>query len=224
MQPLLFNILFKKDKKTKWFEYINLLKNKSFCLSIYFATLMGTMSSPAQRTALKYNVVQNDNVIGWLKIDKNDSANTSLIHFSSEIKKRVLFLFTIIENQEVLFENGTMTHSYVYRRINNDIKVNKHTTYTGDHYIVKNEKNSTHLMLNNIACNQLSLYFYEPVTVNQIYSDNYERYLKIEKTGNRYYTMKLPDGNKNTYYYSNGTCTKVKVEQSLFTVEFVLIK
>src|SRR5947199_7223334 len=147
MQPLLFNILFKKDKKTKWFEY-NLLKNKSFCLSIYFATLMCTMSSLAQRTALKYNVVQNDNVIGWLKIDKNDSANTSLIHFSSEIKKRILFLFTIIENQEVLFENGTMTRSYVYRRINNDIKVNKHTTYTGDHYIVKNEKNSTHIILN----------------------------------------------------------------------------
>ena len=36
------------------------------------------------------------------------------------------------------------------------------------------------------------------------------------------YKIKLPDGNTTSYYYTNGICSKVKVEQSLFTIEFVL--
>jgi hypothetical protein len=193
-----------------------------YFLLICVTFLLGISSLFAQQ--LKYNVVQNNDVIGWLKLEKKDSANFSLIKFSSEIKKRLVILFTVIERQEALFENGILTRSYVYRKVNDDIKVNKQTIYSGDHYLIKKEKTSTQLMLNNIAYNQLSLYFYEPNLVKEVYSDNYECYLKIEKTGSENYILLLPNGNKNTYYYSNGICTKVKVEQSLFTVEFVLTK
>ena len=206
----------------KYLVYHNRSIKISFLL-IHFALFLSIVSF-TQRSVLTYNVVQNNDVIGWLKLDKRDSANSSFIKFSSEIKKRVVFLFTIIEKQEVFFQNGIMTYSYVYRKINDNIKVNKFTTYVSGHYLVKKDKSSTPLMLNNIAYNQLSLYFYEPATIQQVYSDNYEQYLKIEKSGNQYYTLKLPGGNKNTYYYSNGVCTKVKVEQSLFTVEFILVK
>jgi len=206
----------------KYLVYHNRSIKISFLL-IHFALFLSIVSF-TQRSVLTYNVVQNNDVIGWLKLDKRDSANSSFIKFSSEIKKRVVFLFTIIEKQEAFFQNGIMTYSYVYRKINDNIKVNKFTTYVSGHYLVKKDKSSTPLMLNNIAYNQLSLYFYEPATIQQVYSDNYEQYLKIEKSGNQYYTLKLPGGNKNTYYYSNGICTKVKVEQSLFTVEFILVR
>ena len=176
----------------------------------------------AQSQILNYKVVQNNSVIGWLKLERKDSLNSSLITSSSEIKKRFLLLFTIIENQEVLFQNGMMMRSYVYRKVNSDIKVNKRTTYTGNHYEVKKGKFLTLINLSSITYNQLSLYFFEPVNVREVYSDNYERYLKIEKTGNEFYTMELPEGNKNYYYYKNGVCSKVKVEQSLFTIEFIL--
>jgi len=206
----------------KYLVYHNRSIKISFLL-IHFALFLSIVSF-TQRSVLTYNVVQNNDVIGWLKLDKRDSSNSSFIKFSSEIKKRVVFLFTIIEKQEAFFQNGIMTYSYVYRKINDNIKVNKFTTYVSGHYLVKKDKSSTPLMLNNIAYNQLSLYFYEPATIQQVYSDNYEQYLKIEKSGNQYYTLKLPGGNKNTYYYSNGVCTKVKVEQSLFTVEFILVR
>ena len=206
----------------KYLVYHNRSIKISFLL-IHFALFLSIVSF-TQRSVLTYNVVQNNDIIGWLKLDKRDSANSSFIKFSSEIKKRVVFLFTIIEKQEAFFQNGIMTYSYVYRKINDNIKVNKFTTYVSGHYLVKKDKSSTPLMLNNIAYNQLSLYFYEPATIQQVYSDNYEQYLKIEKSGNQYYTLKLPGGNKNTYYYSNGVCTKVKVEQSLFTVEFILVR
>ena len=141
----------------KYLVYHNRSIKISFLL-IHFALFLSIVSF-TQRSVLTYNVVQNNDVIGWLKLDKRDSANSSFIKFSSEIKKRVVFLFTIIEKQEVFFQNGTMTYSYVYRKINDNIKVNKFTTYVSGHYLVKKDKSSTPLMLNNIAYNQLSLYF-----------------------------------------------------------------
>ena len=165
--------------------------------------------------------MQGGNSIGWVKIDKNDSASNCLITLGSEIKKRMIFLFTIIENQEVLFQNGLMMRSYVYRSINKDIKANKRTSFQGTHYQVTKEKTSNSVALNRIDYNFLSLYFLEPVNIKQVYSDNFEQLLNIEKISN-YYKIKLPDGNTTSYYYTNGICSKVKVEQSLFTIEFVL--
>lgn len=165
--------------------------------------------------------MQGGNSIGWVKIDKNDSASNCLITLGSEIKKRMIFLFTIIENQEVLFQNGLMMRSYVYRSINKDIKSNKRTSFQGTHYQVTKATTSNQVALNRIDYNFLSLYFLEPVNIKQVYSDNFEQLLNIEKISN-YYKIKLPDGNTTSYYYTNGICSKVKVEQSLFTIEFVL--
>ena len=223
--PLLF-LEQSPNKKNTETNIINHSAKKLFrnhFVLIFSTLLSGTVFSFAQRSELKYNVIQNKDIIGWLKLNKSDSANSSVIKFSSEIKKRLIILFTIIEQQESLFQNGILTYSHVYRKVNDNVKINKQTTHTGDHYLVKKEKTATPLMINNIGYNQLSLYFYEPGDIKEVYSDNYERYLKLEKAGGQY-ILKLPDGNKTTYYYSNGICTKVKVEQSLFTVEFVLVK
>lgn len=115
-----------------------------------------------------------------------------------------------------------MTHSSSYRKINNDVKENKQTTYKGSYYEIKKENSVRQVKLNNVSYNQLSLYFFEPVNVSQVYSDNYEQYLRIEKKENQSYGIEFPDGNKNYYNYSNGVCSKVKVQQSLFTIEFIL--
>jgi Domain of unknown function (DUF6134) len=108
--------------------------------------------------------------------------------------------------------------------VNEDIKVNKLTVYTGGHYQISKEKSSKSIMLNNIRFNQLSLYFFEPVNISQIYSDNFECLLAIEKKSKDCYQLKLPDGNTNYYYYTNGICSKVKVEHSLFSVDFILLR
>ncbi|MEO8712679.1 MAG: DUF6134 family protein [Parafilimonas sp.] len=177
---------------------------------------------PEQSKILNYKIVQNNNVIGWMKLEKKDSINAYRITLNSETKKRFVFLFTIIQAEQSLFENGILTHSYSYRKINNDIKENKHTDSKGSCYEIKKENSITQIKLSNITYNQLCLYFFEPVNISQLYSDSYEQNLKIEKKENQLYVIEFPDGNKNSYSYSNGICSKVKVEQSLFTIEFIL--
>ena len=111
--------------------------------------------------------------------------------------------------------------AFIRSQANKDIKANKRTSFQGTHYQVTKETSSNAVALNRIDYNFLSLYFLEPVNIRQVYSDNFEQLLNIEKISN-YYKIKLPDGNTTSYYYTNGVCSKVKVEQSLFTIEFVL--
>jgi hypothetical protein len=203
---------------------MQLIKNTRVMYILFAAVItICSYTSYAQHTQLNFKVMQGGSNIGWVKLDKNDSANTSLILLGSEIKKRMLFLFTIIENQEAFFQNGVMMRSYAYRRINKDVKTDKRTLYDGARYNVTKEKTTSQLALTRIDNNLLTLYFTEPVNMRQVYSDNFEQMLSIEKTTAGFYRIKLPDGNTTSYYYTNGICSKVKVEQSLFTIEFVRI-
>lgn len=51
--------------------------------------------TPDQSKILNYKIVQNNNVIGWMRLEKRDSMNTCRIILNSETKKRLIFLFTI---------------------------------------------------------------------------------------------------------------------------------
>ena len=82
----------------------------------------------AQRESLSYKVVQNSKNIGWIKLQKIDSGSVSRIHLQSEIKKRIIFLLSVIEKQNVSFNNGLMMESYIFRKVNRDVKMNKHTS------------------------------------------------------------------------------------------------
>jgi hypothetical protein len=66
------------------------------------------------------------------------------------------------------------------------------------------------------------MYFFEPVDVNEFYSEHFDTHISIKKIQAHAYEIELPDGTKNVYYYKNGICSKVKIVRSLFTAEFIL--
>ena len=217
---LIFLLL--RRKILKWMEAIHLPIFERLNIIMVILMLLPSHLVKGQSRALKYKVVEKNNVIGWMNLEKKDSAHAYQITLNSEIKKRFVFLFIFIENQHAVFENGVLVQLHVYRKINNDIKVNKQTKKAGDYYKIQKGNVLKQAAISNIKCNQLSLYFFEPVNIAQVYSDNYEQYLKIEKSSDQSYVLALPDGNKSYYYYTNGICTKVKMVQSFFTVEFIL--
>jgi hypothetical protein len=178
-------------------------------------------SSQAQKQNLSYKVMQNKNAIGWIRIQKVETGPVSHIVLDSEIKKRLIFTISVIEKQEASFTNGLMMESFIYRKVNDDVKMDKHTTYTGKFYEVKNLNESERVMISRIQYNLLSLYFKEPVNIKQVYSDTFQQLLNIEYTGNACYKVKLPDGNSNFYYYANGICSRVRLDHTLFSIEFV---
>ena len=179
---------------------------------------------PAQTIALNYKVMYSGKEIGWIKLQKSDSAGISILTFSSEAKKRMIIKYEVKEHQSATFQNGVLIQSSVYRKVNNDVKIDKCTVNKGAYYQVNKREFSEKVVINGIQYNQLSMYFKEPENIKQVYSDNFQCLLYIENLGNHCYKIKLPGGGANYYYYTNGQCSKVRAEHSLISVEFILSK
>jgi hypothetical protein len=192
-------------------------------VAIFIACLLSAGYTLAQTITLNYKVKQGDE-IGWLKLQKSDSSATTLITFNLEVKKRMILKFEIKEQQSATFQNGILMQSSVYRKVNDDIKVDKYTINKGTYYLVNEKESSAQVIINGIQFNQLSMYFQEPVKIKQVYSDIFQCLLNIENLENHSYKVKLPTGDIDYYYYTNGQCSKMKAVHSLFTVEFVLSK
>lgn len=212
---LLLVIIIKQ--RNKWVKF---LPGSIRLLLAMLLLLLATNSLPGQ--SLTYHVMQGNSRIGWLTIEKSDSSNTSLIKLNSEVKKRFVFLFTVIDKEEISFKNGLMLRSYVYRKINKEVKADQYTVLTDNFYTVYKKKQAEPVMINGIHFTQANLYFSEPKNIEQVYSDHYQAMLPVEKSQDGYYKLKLPDGNSNYYYYTNNICSKIRIERSLFTVEFIL--
>jgi len=69
----------------------------------------------------------------------------------------------------------------------------------------------------------LSLYSREPENISQVYSDNFQSFIAIQKTDKHKYKITLPDGNYNYCYYKNGVLNLVEVHHSLYSANIVLI-
>lgn len=179
----------------------------------------------AQKLNLHYKVVNNGNTIGWVKIQKINDAhgNVSSIVLTSEVKRRIIFLLTVEEKQDTYFNETGMVKSSIYRKINDNVKMNQQTVFKGDYYEFKSPKTSERVAMPQVQYNALSMYIREPVNIEKVFSETFQRYLKIEPQGKSVYKLKLPDGNTNTYYYDNGICSRVVMEHTLFTFEFVRI-
>ena len=74
-----------------------------------------------------------------------------------------------------------------------------------------------------ISYNMLSLYSKEPVNISTVYSDNFEKFLSIQKLDTHKYRITLPDDNYNIYHYIDGVLNRVEVHHTFYTVNFVLV-
>ena len=181
-------------------------------------------SSKAQEQVLLYKIIQGNDEVGWLKLNRNATGNSTTIKSTTEVKKRFIFLFTLSERQEAIFQNGLLTRSYFYRKQNSTVKANKQALYTGKAYEVKKDDHIEKVMIAAATDNLQSIYFHEPDHTAQVYSDNFQCLVDIKNTGSKQYMIKIPGGSTNYYSYENGVCANVKIEHTLFTVELILVK
>ena len=140
----------------------------------------------------------------------------------SEVRTRMIFLFTAKAREESIYENGVLTWSSIYRKMNGNEKANKKTRLAGNNYIISKGDESETLNNYPIRYNMLSLYTQEPVNVKRVYSDNFQQFLDIQVIAPHHYKIRFPDGNSCEYFYNNGVCAKVKVNHSLYSASIEL--
>jgi len=189
-------------------------------LVILFAII--SIASKSQSLYLNYTISKGRDDIGWLRLEKHISGNTTKLVMVSEIKTRIIFMITASAKDSSAFENKKMIYSSQFRQTNGSTKQNKLTRFVADKYEVSENGEKENLSIPHIGINLLSLYFQEPVGINSVYCEINKCFAPIVKMNDGGYKVKRPDGNSNTFYYSGGTCTKVVICQSFYTVTAIL--
>ena len=176
----------------------------------------------AQEKKLEYNIKRNGEVVGTIRFVQNITGSRTTLKLESEVKTRFIFTFTAKAQEEAIYDNGIMTWSSIFRKLNGSVKADKKTKATGTVYTVyKGNKTET---MNNypVRYNMLSIYSTEPVNIIKVYSDNFQQQVDIQKITEHHYKIKFPDGNYNEYFYANGICSRVEVHHSLYSATIEL--
>ena len=192
------------------------------CRSFLLLLTCTTLCVSAQEKRLTYNIKRNGDVVGNIRFVQGISGSRTVLTMESEVNTRFIFNFTAKAKEEVIYDNGIMTWSSIFRKLNGSVKVDKKTKANGNAYIVyRGTKTET---LNNypIRYNMMSVYIIEPVNITKVYSDSFQQQIDIQKIHDHHYKIKFPDGNYNEYYYRNGVCSKIEIHHSLYSASIEL--
>lgn len=189
---------------------------------IFALLLLGSIIISASGQKLNYKVVRNGNEIGWMKLERTWTDNICSMTLNSAVKFRLLFSFNAAVIEKADFSNGKLIFSKQYHKTNDNVKLNKQTSFTADHYEVTKENKKEKLDFPGIYYNLLCLYFIEPVSVKRVYCDKQECFVNITKTKDGGYKVIFPNGDSNCYYYTHGTCSRIEIEHSFYSAQVIL--
>jgi len=225
MIPAIIYLLLRKYRLShpdKAQKIINNVKKLSQVILLIVMFLAVPQIAGSQNHTLEYVIKRKGNNVGALHFTQQLAGSKLLLKLESEVKTRMIFLFTAKAKEESIYENGILTWSSIYRKLNGNEKVNKKISLSGNKYIVSHGPRSEFSNNYPIQYNMICLYTKEPVHIKAVYSENFERFINIEVIAAHHYKIRFPDGNYNEYFYTNGICTKIKVNHSLYSATIEL--
>ncbi len=228
MLPFLIYTFLKKYSKISWvvtvLQISKYLKARLQIILIWLIIIplaLIPVLTKSQNSLLNYKIVQGGDDIGWLRLEKNITGSRTNLSLVSELRTRIIFLIEVSAKETSIFENGSLLYSSQYRKTNGTVKVNKQTSRVVDKYVVNDNGEKQYLAIPVVVTNLLSLYFQEPISFSTVYCDKYETFIKIAKTDDGGYKVEFPDGNSNTFYYTWGVCTKIKISHTFYTAQII---
>jgi hypothetical protein len=171
----------------------------------------------AQQKKLEYTIKRNGEVVGNIHFTHGIAGSRTVLTMASEVNTHFIFNFKAKTKEETIFDKGIMTWSSIFRKLNGNVKVDKKTRANGNIYTVYKGSKTETLANYPIRYNMLSFYVIEPVNITQVYSDNLQQQLDIQKIADHHYKIKFPDGNYNEYFYTNGVCSKIEIHHRLYS-------
>src|SRR3954471_16928492 len=118
------------------------MKMKRNILTPLFITtgiLLGIISALAQNTELKYSIMINGSSMGFMKVQRTNTADKTQLSLESKAKKRFILSFEIYEAHTEVFQNNVMTAATVLRQVNGKTKINKQMNFTGANCVIASE-------------------------------------------------------------------------------------
>jgi hypothetical protein len=186
-------------------------------------TLISFLGESPDTVQLKYDVLRNDKVIGYVHSVKTERNNTTEYILESNVAVDMFFEMRIYSRISGTFRNGQLTDGKIIRKINGKDKANARFLWVRDKYFIQENK-KTKEFKDKIFYSTACLMHREPINMKQIFSENFQKFIDVTETKPHQYTLHLPDGNKNFYSYENGICTQAQINTTFTTAYFKLKK
>lgn len=181
---------------------------------VLFVLFMVTLGHKtiAQSQQLEFEVFRNEKRVGSLSLSKEGNTHKYKIKSSFKISLDFIVNTVQIQGSEVSnFEDGILQTSIVHRKVNGKEKVNKQTIKTASGYQLSSEGDSGRVLpIQEIKSNLQTIFYWEPVNNQQLFSDNQQVLLRTIQKSIHSYEIIFPNGDFNLYRYSNGKCIWVE--------------
>ncbi len=188
-----------------------------------FLSLLLSFSLQAQPDRkLEFNVVHHGDLKGTVRLSEHSEGNIRHIKVESLIQTWFLFHIIVKTIEEASYREDLLISSRFYQKINEHEQTHQGMIWKDGNYQGIGRQNAVKLPDAPVEHTVLSLYYNEPVNIREIYSDNFQQYLPINKMAAGRYRVDLPNGNSNYYTNHQGNLVCVDVEQPLHDLQFIL--
>jgi hypothetical protein len=220
MIPAIIIVLMRRFQKNNPEAYL-IMRARIFYIA-RLALLLGVMLGlailgTAQEKNLTYTIKRNGSKVGNMSVSEVRSGSRISLKLQSDIRTSFIFTFSAKGTEEAVFDSGLLIYSSVYQKLNGNEKINQQIRYVNHRYVISSDGDEENLDNVKIYYNLVCLYNHEPLKVNLVYSDKYQKFLSIQKVEDHHYKIKFPDGSGNDYYYENGTCIKIRIDHTLYS-------
>ncbi|MGZ3846954.1 MAG: DUF6134 family protein [Flavisolibacter sp.] len=228
MIPTLIVMLMRRYQKSNPQQFLAIrarfIQVLRVALIIVIALVM-TLITGAQEKTLSYAVSKNGKKIGDMYVKEIKEGGTIYLRLQSDIRTSFILKISAKGIEEARYDSGILTYSSVYQDVNGSEKINQQITYVNKTYIINNKGREEKLDNVKIYYNLLCIYNHEPRgAASLIFSDKYQKFLRIEKIEEHHYRIAFPDGSTNEYWFEDGVCHKIKCAHQFYTAMMELKK
>ncbi|NNF01903.1 MAG: hypothetical protein HKN22_04400 [Bacteroidia bacterium] len=174
---------------------------------------------------LSYDVYRRNKHIGEFVISRSVSRQSVHIdlhnttHFWLFGKKKLIYTVKNRFDQGIL--QTAFSKSMVNHRVRHETKIVKDRS-SGYLIYDKHKADTLQLDIQSINYTVAMMYFEEPSTYKEAYSERFQKFLSIRRITSQEYSLELPNGNYNYFTYENGVAREIEVNHPLVTIVFRL--
>jgi len=151
----------------------------------------------SQERSLQYIIKRSGRTVGNLIVKENKEGNRVTYRLQSAVKTSFVFSILVWAIEEAVYEDGVLTYSHFYQKINSSEHVNTEIQASSKTYVVSSGSDIKSLHTYPITYNLVCLYTLEPLHRAYVFADKFQRFLPIVSLRPHHYKIKFPDGNEN---------------------------
>lgn len=160
--------------------------------------------------------------IGEITASLTEYLHTQTYEILSSVSFRILWKrYHRTTNNLVVYAGGSMETSYSRVYMNNDLEDSTAINQEHNNYHVFQYPHKSYILYStDLRFSTAKLYFQEPEGIQEVYSERFLQYCRLEAQEDHRYKLYLPDGKVNYYTYEDNELVKVVIERTWFNLEF----